>query len=79
MHTQVDELLAQAGGVHNSLMQQRRLFDSIGDKLMAVGARFPVVNGLMNAIRRKKSKDTLVLTGVIAACVLFTIIYILAK
>lgn len=75
----VDDLLAQAGGVHSNLMQQRRLFDNIGDKLMAVGARFPVVNGLMNAIRRKKSKDTLVLSGVIAACVVFTVIYVLAK
>lgn len=76
---QVDELLTQAAGVSSNLMQQRRLFDNIQDKLMAVGARFPVVNGLLNAIRRKKSKDTLVLSGVIAACVLFTVIYILAK
>jgi hypothetical protein len=26
------------------------------DKLLSVGERFPVVNGLLNAIRRKKSK-----------------------
>lgn len=38
-----------------------------------------MVNGLLNAIRRKKSKDTLVLSGVIAACILFTIIYVMAK
>ncbi len=46
---------------------------------LQVGSRFPVVNGLLNAIRRKKSKDTLVLSGVIAACILFTIIYVMAK
>lgn len=60
-------------------MQQRRVFEGVADKLLLVGSRFPVVNGLLNAIRRKKSKDTLVLSGVIAACVLFTIIYVVAK
>ncbi|GIL67626.1 hypothetical protein Vafri_20975 [Volvox africanus] len=75
----VDDLLSQASNVSGNLMQQRRMFEGIGDKLVAVGSRFPVVNGLLNAIRRKKSKDTLVLSGVIAACVLFTIIYVMAK
>jgi hypothetical protein len=28
----------------------------VQDKLLSVGERFPVVNGLLNAIRRKKSK-----------------------
>jgi len=49
------------------------------DKLISVGERFPVVNGLMNAIRRKKSKDTLVLSAVIAGCTVFTIIYLFSK
>lgn len=46
---------------------------------MQVGASFPVVNSLLNSIRRKKSKDTLVLGAVIAACTLFTLLYILFK
>ncbi|PNH10224.1 Golgi SNAP receptor complex member 1-2 [Tetrabaena socialis] len=75
----VDDLLSQASNVSGNLLQQRRVFESIADKLMQVGSRFPVVNGLLNAIRRKKSKDTLVLSGVIAACVLFTIIYVMAR
>ncbi len=72
-------MLSQASNVSGNLMQQRRMFEGITDKLVAVGSRFPVLNGLINAIRRKKSKDTLVLSGVIAACVLFTVIYVLAK
>lgn len=75
----VDDILAQAATVSSNLMDQRRLFDSVGDKILQVGARFPVVNGLLNAIRRKKSKDTLVLAGVIAACTLFTLIYVFAR
>lgn len=43
-----------------------------------VGARFPVINGLLNVIRRKKSKDTLVLASAVAACVLLITIYLFA-
>jgi len=75
----VDDMLAQAQSVSKGLLEQRRGFESVQDKLATVGERFPVVNGLLNAIRRKKSKDTLILAGVISACVLFTIIYVISK
>ena len=35
---------------------QRRLFDGVNDKLAAVGERFPAVQGVLNVIRRRKSK-----------------------
>lgn len=75
----VDEVLAQAALVSQNLVDQRRLFDNISDKILSVGARFPVVNGILNAIRRKKSKDTMILSAVIACCVLFTLAYIFFK
>ena len=40
----------------NSLAAQRTLFTDITAKLGTVGAKFPVVNSLVTAIRRKKSK-----------------------
>ncbi len=75
----MDEVLAQAASVSSNLMEQRRVFDNVTDKILSVGARFPVVNGLLNAIRRKKSKDTIVLSAVIGGCLLFTIIYMFRK
>ncbi|KAI8465979.1 MAG: Qb-SNARE, Gos1/GS28-family [Monoraphidium minutum] len=75
----VDDMLAQAASVSKNLLEQRRVFDSVQDKLLSVGERFPVVNGLLNAIRRKKSKDTLILSAVIAGCTVFTILYLLTK
>ena len=53
---QLDDVIGQAQGVSSNLQQQRQLFDSIGGKMSNLGARFPVVNSLLNAIRRKKSK-----------------------
>lgn len=52
----MDDVIGQAQGVSANLQQQRAVFDSIGGKMSNLGARFPVVNSLLNAIRRKKSK-----------------------
>jgi len=49
-------MLAQAQSVSRSLLEQRRIFSNVQDKLVTVGERFPVINGLLNAVRRKKSK-----------------------
>lgn len=75
----LDDVMGTATAVASSLGEQRRIFDGVGSKLMNIGAKFPVLNGLLNAIRRKKSKDTIILTAVIAACTLFTLIYWLNK
>ena len=48
--------MGQAQSVAGGLGEQRRLFDRIGTRLEDVGARFPLVNSLLGAIRRKRSK-----------------------
>jgi len=55
-HAQMDDVMGQAQAVASNLAEQRQLFSSIGDKLLSVAAKYPAVNGLLNAIRRKKSK-----------------------
>lgn len=42
--------------VSGSLGQQRAVFEGVTGKLGALGAKFPVVNTLMNAIRRRKNR-----------------------
>lgn len=74
--TYVDNMLEQAQSVSRSLLEQRRIFTNVQDKLGVIGEKFPAIGGLLNAIRRRKSKDTLVLSGVIAACLVFTLIYL---
>lgn len=53
---QLDDVMGTAEAVTGSLGEQRRIFDNIGGKLISVSSKFPLVNGVMNAIRRKKSK-----------------------
>lgn len=52
----MDDVLGQAQAVAGGLGEQRRIFDNVGLKLENVAARFPLVSGLLNAIRRKKNK-----------------------
>lgn len=52
----MDDVLSQAQAVSTNLVDQRRLFENIGDKMVTIGSKFPAVNGLLNAIRRKKNK-----------------------
>lgn len=62
MALQVDDMLAQAQSVSRSLLEQRRIFSNVQDKLVTVGERFPVINGLLNAVRRRKSKVRFILS-----------------
>lgn len=40
-----------------------------------LGSRFPVVSNLVAAIRRKKSKDTMILSAVVAGCTILMLLY----
>lgn len=71
----LDGLLGQAQQVASSLSHQRQLFDSVNSKVGALAARYPVVNSLLNAIRRRKNRDSVILASVVAICILLILIY----
>lgn len=76
---QIDEVIGQAQSTRSALSNQRALFGDVQGKVKQLGEKFPVVRGLLGAIKRKKSKDTIILSAVIAACTIFLIIYWLSK
>lgn len=71
----LDEVMGTAQAVSGSLGQQRTVFEGVGGKMQSLGSKFPVVNSLMNAIRRRKNRDNLILAAVVAACTLFILVY----
>lgn len=75
----IDEVINQAQATRSALGEQRAFFGNVQGKLKQLGEKFPIVRGLLGAIKRKKSRDTLILSAVIAACTLFLIIYWLSK
>ncbi|WMV11254.1 hypothetical protein MTR67_004639 [Solanum verrucosum] len=77
--SKIDDVINQAQTTRAALGSQRALFGDVQGKVKQLGDKFPVIRGLIGSIRRKKSRDTLILSAVIAACTLFLIIYRLSK
>ncbi|CAA0806044.1 Golgi SNAP receptor complex member 1-2 [Striga hermonthica] len=75
----IDDVISQAQATRAALGSQRALFGDVQGKVKQLGDKFPVIRGLLGSIKRKKSRDTLILSAVIAACTLFLIIYWLSK
>lgn len=75
----VDEVIGQAQATRSALGTQGAFFGDVHGKVKKLGDKFPVIRGLLGAIRRKRSRDTLILSSVIAACTLFLIIYWFSK
>ncbi|KAK3019559.1 hypothetical protein RJ639_004400, partial [Escallonia herrerae] len=73
--THMDEVISQAQTTRAALGSQRAMFGDVQGKVKQLSDKFPIVRGLIGSIRRKRSRDTLILSAVIAACTLFLIIY----
>ena len=75
----VDDLIGAAQSTARELYAQRTILQSAGGKLLAIGSRFPVVNNLVLAIKKKKNKDAMIVAAVVAACTTFVLLYWASK
>lgn len=75
----IDDVISQAQSTRAALGSQRAFFGNVQGKVKLLSDKFPIIRDLLGSIRRKKSRDTLILSAVIAACTLFLIIYWLSK
>ncbi|KAK1327176.1 Golgi SNAP receptor complex member 1-2 [Acorus calamus] len=75
----IDEVISQAQTTRSVLDSQRSLLGGVQGKAKQLSDKFPIIRGLLGAIRKKRSRDTLILSAVIAACTIFIIIYWLSK
>eukprot|EP00249_Psilotum_nudum_P013252 c24240_g1_i1 orf=628-1338(-) len=77
--TQIEDVINQAQLTKGVLATQRTMFVEIQIKLKQLSDQFPVIRNVLGAIKRKRSKDTLILSAVIAGCTLFLIVYWISK
>ncbi|KDP28783.1 hypothetical protein JCGZ_14554 [Jatropha curcas] len=75
----IDDVINQAQTTKVVLGSQRASFGDIQGKLKVLSDKFPIIRGLLGSIKRRRSRDTIILSAVIAACTLFLIIYWLSK
>ncbi|XP_062173415.1 Golgi SNAP receptor complex member 1-2 [Alnus glutinosa] len=75
----IDDVISQAQTTRQVLGSQRAFFGDVQGKVKHLSDRFPIIRGVLGSIKRRRSRDTLILSAVIAACTLFLIIYWLSK
>ncbi|KAL2337545.1 hypothetical protein Fmac_011991 [Flemingia macrophylla] len=64
---QIDDVISQAQATRAVLGSQRALFGDVQGKVKLLGDKFPIIRSLLGSIRRRRSRDTLILSAVIAA------------
>jgi len=74
-HKTIDTNLELASMIKKDLSDQRRYLLNITTKVNAIANRFPLVNNMLQKIKVKKRKDSLVLGFVIAICLIILLLY----
>jgi len=74
-HKLIDTNLEMASMIKKDLSDQRRYLLNITTKVNAIANRFPLVNNVLQKIKVKKRKDSLVLGFVIAICLIILLLY----
>jgi Golgi SNAP receptor complex protein 1 len=69
-------ILQQAGDTFSSLQQQGASLRGVGGSISRITQAVPSLHRLMDAIRRKKSRDDYIVAAVIATCIVFTLWYV---
>eukprot|EP00578_Thalassiosira_sp_NH16_P023600 CAMPEP_0181102520 /NCGR_PEP_ID=MMETSP1071-20121207/14365_1 /TAXON_ID=35127 /ORGANISM="Thalassiosira sp., Strain NH16" /LENGTH=286 /DNA_ID=CAMNT_0023185511 /DNA_START=318 /DNA_END=1178 /DNA_ORIENTATION=+ len=71
-----NSVLNQAASVRSELRTQGASLRGVTGTMAAIAGNIPGLNGLIDKIRKKRQQDDKVVTGVVAACILFTLWYL---
>jgi Golgi SNAP receptor complex protein 1 len=74
-HKSIDTSLEIATMIKKDLSDQKRYLLNITTKINSIANRFPLVNNVLQKIKVKKRKDSLVLGCVIAICLIILLLY----
>ena len=73
----IDEIIHHATAIADDIKTQGTVFQRMSNRLMEVTQKYPVVHGLLRSISRRKSRDAIILTVVVASCLALIIVYLL--
>ncbi|KAI3413577.1 hypothetical protein GPALN_011067 [Globodera pallida] len=73
----LNEQISIAMSVKENLYSQSTGLGSLGKRLHHLTKKYPAINHLMNKIRMKKRKDTLIVAAVISTCLMLMFLYIM--
>lgn len=69
-------VLNQAASVRTELRSQGASLRGVTGTMAQIAGNIPGLNGLIDKIRKKRQQDDRVVSGVVAACILFTLWYL---
>mmetsp|Transcript_10859 Transcript_10859/g.19852 ORF Transcript_10859/g.19852 Transcript_10859/m.19852 type:complete len:256 (-) Transcript_10859:466-1233(-) len=69
-------VLGQAHEIRSDLRSQGNSLRGVSSTMVNIASNIPGVNKLIETIRKKRGQDDKIVSGVIAACVLFTLYYL---
>ncbi|XP_053200664.1 Golgi SNAP receptor complex member 1-like [Panonychus citri] len=72
----IEEQINIASRTRENLINQRTTFKAFQTQMTTLANRFPLINSLIHRINIRKRKDTIIISGVIAVCTFFLIIFI---
>ncbi|UMM25971.1 hypothetical protein L5515_005565 [Caenorhabditis briggsae] len=73
----LDEQIEMAMSTKENVARQGINLRGISNRLHYITKKYPAINNLMQKIKTKKQKNTMILAGVISACLIFTIFWII--
>jgi len=71
-------VIGQAEEIRSDLRMQGTSLRSTNSTIASIASSVPGLNHLIDGIRRKRSRDDMIVSGVIASCILFTLWYVFA-
>lgn len=72
-----DEAISIAIATKENLSYQRNMFSGITTRVAGVTNRFPLINSLVQKINLRRRRDSLILGGVIAICIIILFLFVL--
>jgi len=69
-------VINQAAEIHSDLRTQGMSLRGVQGTILRISSNIPGLNRLVEHIRRRRSRDDYILSGVIATCILFTLWYV---
>eukprot|EP01028_Stygiella_incarcerata_P000332 TRINITY_DN10373_c0_g1_i4.p1 TRINITY_DN10373_c0_g1~~TRINITY_DN10373_c0_g1_i4.p1 ORF type:complete len:267 (+),score=60.78 TRINITY_DN10373_c0_g1_i4:595-1395(+) len=73
------DVIGQAITARDTLGDQRKVFEGAHGKATGIAASFPFINNLIGKIKTKKRRDMIILSIVIAVCLMITILWYLNR
>lgn len=71
----VNNILEEASETHGAMRRQRERFDSMGDRLVQIAERVPVIQSVLRRVDARRRRHVVILGLVIGLCLLLTVVF----